>query len=245
MTSVQLYSVRDAFAADGYSDVLARLAAIGFDQVEPFDFANRADELAPALEAAGLTAPSGHVGLLSGDQEAIFAAAGRLGIGLVVEPFVPAEQWTDLADVQRIADGLNAAAGRAAELGLRVGYHNHAWELSTRIDGVAALEVLAGLLDPAVLLEVDTYWASVGGEDPVALLGRLGDRVAAIHIKDGPAGGVTADQVPAGQGTLPIRDIVAAAPASAIQVVEFDAYAGDIFEGVASSLAFLRAGTPA
>ena len=46
--------------------------------------------------------------------------------------------------------------------------------------------MLADQLDDAVLLEVDTYWAAVGGQDVPALLGRLGDRVRYLHVKDGP-----------------------------------------------------------
>ena len=48
---------------------------------------------------------------------------------------------------------------------MRLGYHNHDFELSSLIGGRPALEVLADELDPGVLLEVDTYWAAVGGQD--------------------------------------------------------------------------------
>jgi sugar phosphate isomerase/epimerase len=54
------------------------------------------------------------------------------------------------------------------------------------IDGRTALEYFANLLDPAVVLEVDTYWVAVGGQGPVDILTELGDRVKFIHIKDGP-----------------------------------------------------------
>lgn len=43
-----------------------------------------------------------------------------------------------------------------------------------------------------------------------------------------------------GQGTMPVLDVVAAAKSLEVGVVEFDDYAGDIFEGVAESLAFLQ-----
>ena len=46
-----------------------------------------------------------------------------------------------------------------------------------------ALEVLAGSLDAGVLLEVDTYWAAVGGQDVPALLGRLGTGSATCTSK--------------------------------------------------------------
>jgi sugar phosphate isomerase/epimerase len=100
--------------------------------------------------------------------------------------------------------------------------------------------VLAAHLDDAVVLEVDTYWAAVGGQDPVALLKRLGERVTAVHVKDGPATPDPLDQVPVGQGDLPVREILAAAP-QALRVVELDDTRGDRFRAVADSVAWLRA----
>jgi sugar phosphate isomerase/epimerase len=100
--------------------------------------------------------------------------------------------------------------------------------------------VLAAHLDDAVVLEVDTYWAAVGGQDPVALLKRLGHRVTAVHVKDGPATADPIDQVAVGQGRLPIREILAAAP-QALRVVELDDTRGDRFHAIADSCAWLRA----
>jgi sugar phosphate isomerase/epimerase len=121
-----------------------------------------------------------------------------------------------------------------------VGYHPHRWELERRIDGTPALEVFADALGDEVVLELDTYWSAVGGVDPVALLGRLGERVVALHIKDGPVNREIEQQLPAGSGAMPVAEILAAAP-NARPVIEFDAYAGDLFEGIAASLAAVRA----
>jgi len=79
---------------------------------------------------------------------------------------------------------------------------------------------------------------TVGGGDPVELLGKLGDRVVAIHVKDGPGTAETKDQVAVGSGSLPIADIVAAAP-TALRVVELDDSRGDRLQAIADSYAFL------
>lgn len=235
--SVQLYSVRDAFAADP-ADTLRRLAAIGFTQVEPYGVVENVDALRAGLPANGLTAPTAHARLIGADQAAVFAAAAELGIGLVIDPLVKPEQWQDPADIAATADALNAAAKLAAEHGVQIGYHNHWWELESRLDGRSAFEVFADQLDPAVALEVDTYWATAGGEDAPALLRRLGDRVRAIHVKDGALATDATGQVPAGQGRVPLADVLAAAP-GALRVIEFDAYDGDLFEAIAASRTFL------
>ncbi len=236
--SVQLYSVRDQFAADPTSTA-ARLHAIGFRCVEPYGLTEFVDVIEPALASAGLTAPTSHVSLLDGNHEAAFAAAQRARVSTIIEPFVPEEQWATREQIEALAARLTAVADAAADQGLTVGYHNHWWELETLIDGTPALEVFADSLGDHVVLEVDTYWSTVGGVDPVGLLGRLGERVVALHVKDGPATREPIDQLPAGQGVVPIAAVLAAAP-QARPVVEFDEYAGDIFEGLAASFAFLQ-----
>lgn len=237
--SLQLYTLRDALEKD-LPGTIQRVAEIGFAQVEPYNFVATAKELGEALQANRLTAPSGHAPLLSQDQDRIFAAARDLGMETVIEPYIPAEQWQSAEDIRATAEKLNAAARKASVYALRVGYHNHAWELESVIDGQTALEYFAGLLDPEVVLEVDTYWVAVGGHDPVEILTRLGDRVRLIHIKDGPLTTDTKAQLPAGKGKVPVLDVIAAAKSLEVGVVEFDDYSGDIFDGITQSLAFLQ-----
>ncbi|MEO8907753.1 MAG: sugar phosphate isomerase/epimerase [Microbacteriaceae bacterium] len=236
--SVQLYTVREALQED-LPGTLARLAEVGFTQVEPFAFTNFPG-LGAGLAAAGLTAPTTHVHLLGGDvdQAAVFDEARTLGIETVIEPYVTPEFWQKAADVTATATALNAAAKIAAEYGIRVGYHNHNHEFESIIDGRPALEVFADQLDDAVVLELDTYWVAVGGQDPTAVLKRLGSRVVALHIKDGPGTKDNKDQVAVGNGSMPVRAIIDAAP-DALRVIELDDSRGDRFQAVADSYAYL------
>jgi sugar phosphate isomerase/epimerase len=236
--SVQLYSIRDEVAAD-LRGSLARLAAIGLTRVEPFDITGDPDGLRAALTANGLSAPSAHAHLGAGaDLDRVLDAAATVGVQTVIHPFSPAEQWASKEDVDAVAEDVARAAEAAAGYGLRIGYHNHHWELSNMIDGRTALEHFADQAGPDVLLEIDTYWAAVGGQDVPALLGRLGDRVRLLHLKDGPISTDVAAQLPLGNGAMPVADILAAAPAAEVAVLEFDDYAGDLFEGIATGFAF-------
>ena len=236
--SVQLYTVREALAAD-MPGALARLARIGFDCAEGFDLVGLQDRYADALPGSGLAMPSAHVTLLGADLDLVFAAAHRLGVTTVIDPWVDPERWGRREDVEAIAAELSAIAARAGDAGLRIGYHNHWFELENRFDGMTALEVLADALDPRVVLEVDTFWAEVGGEPAPALLRRLGERVQLLHVKDGPRVRDTSTQTAVGSGSLPIADILAAAP-HAVRVIELDAYgAGDVFDALADSWRFM------
>ncbi|MFI6600909.1 sugar phosphate isomerase/epimerase family protein [Nonomuraea sp. NPDC050536] len=235
--SVQLYSVRQDFAADP-GGTLARLAGIGFRQAEPYGIVDNLQALREGLLAAGLTAPTAHQQLIGRDQEEVFEAAKVLGVTTVIDPFTQPERWSDPVEVADIAAAINAAAKAAAPHGITVGYHNHWWELKSQLGGRSALEAFAEQLDPDVVLEVDTYWSTVGGADTPELLRRLGERVRAIHVKDGGLAQDATGQVPAGQGRVPMREVLAAAPA-ALRVVEFDNYDGDIFDGLSASYAYL------
>ncbi len=237
--SVQLYSVRNQLAED-LPGTLARLAEIGLTKVEPFDLLGDPDGLRAALDANRLSAPSAHARVADPGVELdpIFRAAQTVGVQTVVAPMTDPARWTSRDGVQGVADDLTRAAEVAAGYGLQIGYHNHAFELENTVDGRPALELLAELLDPTVVLEVDTYWAAVGGGPVPDLLGRLGDRVRLLHLKDGPINKENSEQLPLGAGAMPVVDIVAAARTVEIPILEFDDYAGDLFEGIAESYSF-------
>jgi sugar phosphate isomerase/epimerase len=235
--SLQLYTVRGKLEED-FDATLARIAEIGYTKVEPFGLVGLAAKLAEALPKYGLSAPTTHASLLREDNGPIFEAALQLGIGTVIDPYVDPSRWQSADDIKATAEGLNKAAVEAASHGLTVGYHNHQFELESVIDGVHGLEILAANLSPEVILEVDTYWAAVGGADVPALLGRLGDRVKALHVKDGDGTLDNKAQVAVGDGTIAVLDILAAAP-TALRVVELDDFTGEIFDAVAGSFTYL------
>ena len=236
--SVQLYTLREALA-DDVDAVLDRVAEIGYRNVEPFGLLEHADRLAASLPRHGLAAPTTHAGIIGQDQNRVFATAAALGVQIVIHPAVEAARWIDEDSIQRIAGDLNHAASIAAGHGVQVGYHNHHWELQNKVGDRHALEVLASHLAPSVVLEVDTYWAFAGGGNVPALLGRLGDRVVALHLKDGDGSLDVKAQVAVGAGALPVWDFVNATTNLRYGVVELDDSAGDRFVAVADSFAYL------
>ncbi|MEV0587013.1 sugar phosphate isomerase/epimerase [Nonomuraea sp. NPDC050310] len=226
MYGVQLYTLRDQ---PSLSDTLHRLAALGYTAVEPYDLLTDPAALRALLEETGLAVRSAHAPLLGERREEVAAAAKLIGLDTLVIPFISPEEFT--GDVRGSAARVNEAAAWAAGHGLRVGYHNHFWE-------IPAFEEFLAALDPEVFLEIDVYWAAVGGAQVPELLRELGERVRFLHVKDGP-GTVEEPMTAVGDGTLPIPDILAAAP-HAMRVVELDRFDGDMWQPVARSLAYLR-----
>ena len=238
--SVQMYSVRESLATDVQATV-ARLVDLGLAYAEPYHLLEYRDELVRAREQFPIAFPSAHQSFLGDvDFPAVLEAAQAVGVQYLVDPFWNPEDWTDAGKVRALAETLNQRAAAAAEAGIRVGYHNHHFELAAQLDGRAALEVFAEALDPQVILEIDTYWAAVGGADVPALLGRLGERVPLVHLKDGDLSEDPAAQLPLGTGAMPLAETLRASSAVAYGVIEFDDYAGDMFEGIAASIAHLR-----
>jgi sugar phosphate isomerase/epimerase len=238
---VQLYSVREHMAADR-DGTLRRIAGIGYRAVEPYNPADDPKGFRQLSDELGLTISSVHAGGMIRDPEPgpVFEAIAVLGTQLAIVPAgIAHEEFTTREGIARAAELLNGLSQQAAGYGLTLGYHNHWWELEPRIDSVHALELLAQQLDPAVFLEVDTYWAAVGGAQVPALLRRLGDRVRALHVKDGP---VVKDEphTAVGAGAMPVPEILAARP-DAWRIVELDSCASDVFEALAQSHAYLTA----
>jgi sugar phosphate isomerase/epimerase len=237
---IQLYSVRDDIGPDRLDATLARLAAMGFTHVEPYDILSDPRGLAAALTRSGLRATTAHAAITRLDENAVLDAAEILGIGTVIVPMVDPTSISDRAGVEQLAAAVNGVAGRAAKRGIRIGYHNHDFEFAQRIDGVPAYELLVSLFDPAVVLELDVYWASVGGADVFELLPRLGERVRYLHVvqerepgNDRPVLGVDI----AGR----VDEILALGAAHVeMPVVEVVAHHSDVFPLVESNASFFR-----
>lgn len=236
---IQLYSVRDDIGPDKLDGTLARLAALGFTHVEPYDILGDTAGLEDSLRRSGLRAATAHANIVDLDEQAILAAAARLGVETVIVPWVEADSIADRAGVEKLAESINQSAGRAAERGIRIGYHNHDFEFSQRIDGTPAYELLVGLLDPAVVLELDVYWAGVGGADVFELLPRLGERVRYLHVvrdrepgNDRPVLGVDA--------TGRMDEVLALGTSVEMPVIEVVAHHSDVFPLVESNAAYFR-----
>jgi sugar phosphate isomerase/epimerase len=234
--AVQLYTFRDParFGGAGLGldpEGLEAIAAEGYAGVETVDVPG-GDPVAArgALANAGLTATSAHTWARIDDADAFdraAAAAAELGVGSII---VSANEFATAASTEAYTDRLNAAARIAAKHGLRVAHHNHDTEMRP-VDGVPAYGRMLDRLDPAVALQLDIFWVTVGGADPARVIAELGDRLVSLHVKDGvvlPARAYGAEafvNVPVGDGVVDVAGAVAAAealPGIAWLIVEFD-----------------------
>jgi sugar phosphate isomerase/epimerase len=237
--SVQLYSLRDAAAQD-FPAVLRRLGDIGFVGVELAGFHGHApSEVASIIAEAGMQISSAHIQSVYDGVDQTLDELASIGCMTAVLAWLPPDQFNDADTVSRNAAAINAAAAKAAQRGMRLGYHNHWWEFQQSIDGVLAWNVFLSQLDPSVFVELDMYWATLAGQSPQQLIGAADSRVKLMHVKDGPADVPESPMVSAGSGTLPVADILNTNGAVEWHIVELDRCATDMFEAVHGSYTFL------
>lgn len=239
--ALQLYTVRRLLAED-LDGTLAAVAAAGYRNVEIAGIPEAdAERLPAALERAGLTAVAAHVGIerLRSDLAGVAAWLNALACPRLVVPSIPETERGTPGEIARFAAELNRDAERLVSRGIALGYHNHAFEFAP-LDGTTIWEVLRAELAEPIELELDVYWASVGGRDPVEVLRAAGDRVRMLHMKD-RAPGPTPHDAPAGQGTLAFPEIVGAGRDVGVEwyIAEQDE-PGDVLADIRSAYDHLR-----
>jgi sugar phosphate isomerase/epimerase len=215
--ALQLYTVRRLAAVD-LPGTLRAVAAAGYRAVELAGLPETGPgELARLLDEAGLRAVAAHEGIerMRSEMRAVIDHLAEVGCPRVIVPWIPDDDRRTADDVRRYAAELGGYARTFADQGIRLGYHNHAFEFEP-LDGTTVWEVLLTALPPEVEIELDVYWAAVGGRDPVAEIRAAADRVRLLHMKDRAPGPEPRD-APAGEGTLPFPEIVEAARAAGVE----------------------------
>ena len=242
---VQLYSVRDEMQRD-MSATLAQVARIGYKEVEFAGYFGRSPEEVRAMLAQyGLSSPSAHIPLdaMRADPAAVAASAKTIGHEYVVVPYLPEEARRTLADWHGIARTLNDLGGQMSRAGLKLAYHSHDFEFAP-IEGTVPYDILVGETDPALVkLEIDLYWATKAGQDPVAWFARQPGRFPLVHVKDS-RGAPNNEMAPVGSGTIDWKRIFAHRAEAGIQhyIVEHDTaaqYPGGAFASIAASYNYL------
>ncbi|MGG7465041.1 sugar phosphate isomerase/epimerase family protein [Plantibacter sp. YIM 135347] len=235
--AVMAYTVLDQATAD-LPGTLARVADIGYLGIETYGIVERfgASAVRAALDGAGLDLTSSHAPFPAGaDADRILDEYAELGATTLVWS-MEREEFDSADTIAHGVERVNEAAERAGARGMRIGYHNHFAEFRNRIDGRSAYDVLLDRLHPDVVLELDLYWATMGGASLPELLDGLGDRVRFVHIKDGPAVSYEDDtMVPIGDGSIDWDAVLSAGTAVDWHIVELERLHIDTFEALERS----------
>ena len=203
---LQLWSVRTECARD-FAGAIAAVAKMGYEGVEFAGYyENKAQDVRKMLDDNGLRCCGTHTNLdtLTGDNLAKTIEFNKvIGNKYLIVPaldnkkLTTKEAWLDTAKV------FNKIAEKTKDAGMRVGFHNHWWDLK-EIDGKKQLDILLDNTSKDVIMQLDTYHVMRGGGDPVDYLNRYPGRALTIHLKEYSA---TNEKALVGEGDVKWQEI--------------------------------------
>jgi len=228
---IQLYTVRDAMAADAVGTLTA-LKKIGFDHVEStgYDkgkfYGMPPEEFAKVLKGLGLQIYTGHTRTgtttpalthtMSQDWEQVCEHAAMIGQKYLICGWLAPEERATLDDYKAIAELFNKCGEVSQKYGIKTGFHNHDFEFET-IDGVTPYDLLLSETDAdKVCFELDHYWTRKAGVDGLAYMQKYKGRFPLWHIKDME----DSDEqffTEVGSGVIDWKSIFAAAPTTGME----------------------------
>ena len=193
---VQLYTLRELFKKD-VPGVIAQVAEAGYQEVETYEYTNRkyfgmsVQEFDALLKKNNLVTPSGHYYLkgflFQGNDDEWkrgIEDAKRLGQQYMVVPYLDANERKTLDAYKKLAARMNLAGEWCKQAGLQLAYHNHDFEFQP-LEGQTGMDILLKETDKALVqFELDLYWVSYAGKNPVDFIKKHPGRFPLWHVKD-------------------------------------------------------------
>jgi sugar phosphate isomerase/epimerase len=224
---LQLYTVRDAMAED-VPGTLKKVADAGYKYVEladysdgkfynytPLDFKKLVNDL--GMEILSSHTQVEGVGVTMDNARKMAEDHAVLGAKYCLQPWIVEEMRTSIATYQRMAANWNQIGAIMKEFGMQFGYHNHNFEFATVEGKVPYYDVMLAELDKdLVVMEIDLFWATKAGQDPVEMFNKYPGRFPLWHMKDmythqPPFYDVIKDDIaPVGEGVIDFKAILAA-----------------------------------
>jgi len=219
---LQLYTLRDTIAKD-FEGVIKQVASIGYKNVETYDFYGKsAADVKKILDDNGLKAPSGHwlMAKLRKSLDKCIEEAKGIGCEYLIMPILDPPDRKTLDQFKRHVEFFNKAGEKCKKAGITFAYHNHNFEFQ-KFGETTAFDYMLKSLDPELVkIEMDCFWVTHAGQDPVAYMENNPGRFPLLHIKDLKAGNEPTTELVAkmglfaevGSGTIDWKRIFAAAP---------------------------------
>ena len=212
--ALQLHSIREECKRD-LQQALNEVGAMGYDGVEFAGyFGHTAAQIREFLSSAGLAVAGTHSYWASGsmDEENLsdtIAFNQTLGNRFLVGGIegAPQELRGTRAAWVEMANRYNRASDLVAPAGMRVGYHNHAIEFETIVDGERVWDILLGALSKDIILQLDTAGPARAGLDCTEVIRSQPGRFGTVHLK--PYSHSEGTRALIGEDDLPWKDILA------------------------------------
>jgi sugar phosphate isomerase/epimerase len=245
---LQLYTVRDKIKLD-LKSTLERVANVGYNSAEAAGY-NVTDgtfygmapkAFAELLNGLGMTLNSSHTVFELDVAEKVIADAATAGAKYIIYPFLPDKFRSNLDGWKATAEKFNKIGEIAKKNGIQFGYHNHAFEFDKMENQIPYDLLLLQTDSSLVTFEMDLYWVTKGGYNPVDYFKKYPGRFQLWHVKDMTK---TEDMffAPVGSGRIDFSSIFAEKKTAGMKYffVEQDSFKDlDAFESIEMSYKYL------
>jgi len=224
---LQLYTIRDAMSKD-VPGSLKKISDLGYINLEMANYANgkfygyEPSEFKKMVTDLGMVILSSHtqveaLGITLDNAKKMAEDHAKIGVKYCIQPWVVEEARKTLDSYKKMAADWNKVGGIMKENGIQFGYHNHNFEFDTVEGKIPYYDVFMVELDKdLVTMELDLFWATKAGQNPVEMFKKYPGRFQLFHMKDmftkeapfyKP---VTNDFAPVGAGVIDFKAILAA-----------------------------------
>ncbi len=251
---LQMYSVRETIAHQGWGPALQQTRDFGLTAIESGtakgmtleQFKTELDQRGMKMIGAGFSYET-----LTQDLDNSVKTANTMGSQYAELTWIPHQQdnFTEEEALKAAAD-FNRWGEAFAKQGVIFVYHPHGYEFRPRPDGETLFDLIVKKTDPTkVSFEMDVFWVTHAGQNPVALLAKYPDRWRTMHIKDIAKGAPTgiytghapaADDVPVGQGQVNWPAVLNKAKAIGVKWYFLEDESTDPNRNIPQSLAYLN-----
>lgn len=221
-----LYTVRDAMSED-VAGTLKKVADLGYKELELADYNNgkfygyAPNVFKKLVEDLGLKIISSHTqvearGITLENAQKMADDHADLGVKYCVQPWVE-EKDRSIDSYKKMVGDWNKVGEIMKKTGIQFAYHNHNFEFEN-LDGIIPYyDIILAELDPElVTMELDLFWATKAGQDPLKMFTRYPGRFQLLHVKDmyineQPFFDLRKeDMAPVGKGVIDFKSILSA-----------------------------------
>lgn len=250
--AIQLYTVRDA-VSENLEKALEKLADLGFSELEIYGyngtfFGKSRNEFLAILKNVGLKVISSHhttgilhqeKGTLINDWEKSIEDLHFIGSKYMVCSYLFPEERT-FENYKKLPELLNKSGELTGKVGIQFAYHNHDFEFE-KLDAQQTIYdfILENTSFDSVKMELDLYWISKAGLDPLFYFEKYPKRFPLWHIKDMKL--KTKDFAEIGNGTVDFKRIFEAKEKAGLKhwFLEQDSSDKNIFESIQISKKYI------
>lgn len=249
--AVQLYTVREAVAKN-LEGTLQQLAELGYKNIELYGyngtfFGKTVSEFKTILANTGIKVLSSHhttgiarksKGTLTDGWDQAIEDIHSLGAEYMVCAFLSPDERTP--EIYKSLPAMFEKAATATKTaGIQFAYHNHDFEFEKLGDTLVYDFLLKNTSPDLVKMEMDLYWISKAGYDPLQYFEKYPGRFHMWHVKDMEAGTKAITEV--GNGTIDFDRIFKARKKAGLKYwfVEQDTSKRDMFESLKISRDYL------